>query len=572
MKLYKCKEKNTTSAKARYSLLYFMKLYWRNSNKTTLIFLILTLFVVSSIQVFSMVALNKWQNYFFDALQTYNANRLIHAFILFFVIALVFSIAVALISYLSGLISLKWRKQLTEHFSKAWLSQHNYHRLQANKKIDNPEQRISDDMANLPSLTVQIAVQVFQALLTLVSFSLILWKLSEQWAMNISGTLYHLPGVYFYSTIIYALIFNILIFTIGHKLINLNYTNQAFTANFRFNMSLVREHSDHVGLQKLEKYYSRKLSHNFSKIFFNSLSILKLDRWISFSRNIYMICTMPILLLIALPAYFVGHLSIGYIMQVGTAGASLNAAFAVLILAYENIAQLRAAHLRVSELESELTMLNKASHKQQKSILLQEEPVISLSNATLYSSEAQPLLTIGQLMLTPEKNHLIIGDNNPAKLALLRSLAGHHHDFTGNLQLPKDFDYSFIAQTIFLPDDKLLNILYLHNEEEPNIDLAADALTRVGLAHFVPELTQKKAWQKLLSTSEKQQLALAQAILKQPTYLFVDGTHLLNDDIVSTSFTKIIKENFILTTVIVIANKVQEGDLFDEIINIDKLA
>ncbi|MBY0544116.1 MAG: hypothetical protein K2Q14_01035, partial [Gammaproteobacteria bacterium] len=323
---------NTINDKPRFGLWYFFKSYWANTPRARNILLVVLMAATGALQIFSLVAINDWQNIFFDALQAYETSKVAMLVLAFVVISLIISGGFALNNYFAGLFSLKWRIHLTKQIKQQWLSHSHYDRLQQQANIDNPEQRISDDLNLLPQLTIIIANQVFQSVITLGAFSFQLWTLSKQWDIKLNGQMVHFPGIYLWATLFYSLFFNLVIFKFGHNLINLNYFNQKLTANFRYIMSLIREHSRKIVLQQFAPYHEEKTTADFSSIVKNSLAILRLDRLIAFVRQYCMNSAGMTIQLVALPAYFNNHLQIGYLMQTGGAAFYFINALAVLIL------------------------------------------------------------------------------------------------------------------------------------------------------------------------------------------------------------------------------------------------
>jgi putative ATP-binding cassette transporter len=247
---------------------------------------------------------------------------------------------------------------LTHKLKTTWLTQARCLKLKKLTEIDNPEQRISDDLNLMPQLSLKIANNLCQAVITLIIFGSELWILSKQWGMYFHGHIVTIPGVYLWSTLVYAVFFNILVFTLGHRLIVLNYMNQRLNATFRCMMSLIREHSHEIVSQKTEIHHGKETDETFHGIVANAFAMLKVDRTIQFVRQISINSGGFFILAIALSAYFTYHLQLGYLMQVNGAALFFIKGLSVLIDAYEDIAQLRASVQRVGELVTSLDALD----------------------------------------------------------------------------------------------------------------------------------------------------------------------------------------------------------------------
>lgn len=331
-----------------------LKNYWQNSSTIINLLLIMVITVTGTLQVCALFAFNDWNKVFFDAIQMYDTSSFFRLSVYFAIIVLTISVSIASNNYFVGIFSLKWRVYLTHSLKNAWLTEQRCLRLQQLTHIDNPEQRIADDLNLMPQLSLKIANNLFQAAITLLIFGYELWVLSEQWGMLYRGHMLAIPGIYLWVTLVYAAFFNMLVFKMGHKLIGLNYLNQKLTATFRCMMTLIREHSQPIALHKQEPYHQEATNKAFQGIVANTLAILRVDRLVQFIRQLSINSCSLFIFVIALPPYFIYHLQIGYLMQVNGAALFFIKGLSVLIDAYEDIAALRASEQRVTELISTL--------------------------------------------------------------------------------------------------------------------------------------------------------------------------------------------------------------------------
>ena len=126
------------------------------------------------------VLYNDWNGRFFNALQAVNKAAIFGE--LFYFIGLAAAIIILLVwaGYIKDRLMLALRRDLTEVFFKRWLSPQSAHFLlrESGKEPDNPDQRIAEDVRLVVSLSVSLAVSLYDSLLTVGSFSVILWQLS----------------------------------------------------------------------------------------------------------------------------------------------------------------------------------------------------------------------------------------------------------------------------------------------------------------------------------------------------------------------------------------------------------
>lgn len=343
--------------KLSFHLARLFKHYWHHTSRFINILFMAIIAITGALQVYALLALNDWNKSFFNAIQAYDTSRFFTLSLRFTLIVLTISASIALNNYFVGVLGLKWRIFLTHKLKALWLTQLKHLHLHPLTDVDNPEQRISDDLNLVPQLSLKIVNNLFQAMITIVIFGSELWLLSKQWGMHYHDRMITLPGMYLWSALCYALMFNVVVFTLGHKLIRLNYLNQKLTATFRYMMSLIRSQSSLIVAQALERHHHEVTNKTFDDIITNALAMLRVDRLIQFIRQLSMNAGSLFIFAIALPAYFAYHLQIGYLMQVSGAALFFIKGLSVLMDAYDDIAQLRASLQRVSELSAGLEKL-----------------------------------------------------------------------------------------------------------------------------------------------------------------------------------------------------------------------
>ena len=150
--------------------------------------------------------------------------------------------------YVRQILEIKWRNWMTDKYLDRWLGHQTYYRLQVagQDDMDNPDQRIADDVNSFVNLTLGLFVGVLKQATSLVAFVVILWNLSGSLDIPLGDTVLSVPGYMVFVTLIYSVVGTWLAHKVGRKLIRLNYDQQRFEADFRFSMVRVRENSESV--------------------------------------------------------------------------------------------------------------------------------------------------------------------------------------------------------------------------------------------------------------------------------------------------------------------------------------
>lgn len=104
--------------------------YWFSEERWSARGLLLAVIALNLGIVYINVLLNKWNNTFYDALQARNYTIFLHQLIRFSWLAGVFIVFAVYQFYLNQMLQIRWRRWLTEHFLRAWLTDDAYYRMQ----------------------------------------------------------------------------------------------------------------------------------------------------------------------------------------------------------------------------------------------------------------------------------------------------------------------------------------------------------------------------------------------------------------------------------------------------------
>lgn len=138
--------------------------------------------------VYVNVLLNLWQNEFYNALQNLDMGAFYRLLAYFTLLAGVFIVFAVYSLYLNQMLQIRWRRWLTDKYLAEWIASRAYYRMQlTDRGTDNPDQRIADDLAMFVDRTLNLALGLLSAVVTLASFVHILWGLSGALAFSLAG-------------------------------------------------------------------------------------------------------------------------------------------------------------------------------------------------------------------------------------------------------------------------------------------------------------------------------------------------------------------------------------------------
>src|SRR6476660_8385408 len=168
------------------------------------------------------VLLNSWNNAFYNALQDKDWDAFVYQLGYFCVLATAFILLAVYQLYLNQWLQIRWRRWLTETYLDRWLASANHYRMQLlGDAADNPDQRIAEDIQQFVDRTLQIGIGLLSSIVTLGSFVVILWGLSNEAPLMLFGSAMPIPGYLVWAALVYALVGTVLTHLIGRKLVGL---------------------------------------------------------------------------------------------------------------------------------------------------------------------------------------------------------------------------------------------------------------------------------------------------------------------------------------------------------------
>src|SRR5574340_1278276 len=238
--------------------------------------------------VYVSVLINKWQNDFYNALQNKDMATFYRLLLHFSLLAAAFIITAVYQLYLNQMLQIRWRRWLTEKYLAEWIGNRTYYRMQlTDRGTDNPDQRISEDLALFVDRTLNLTLGFVSAVVSLLSFVAILWGLSGRFEFMLGSTQVRIEGYMVWAALLYAIAGTWITHRIGRPLIALNFGQQKFEANFRFSLVRFRENSESIAIYGGEANEMRRLRRRFLDVFNNWWEIMKRQKKLTWFRSGY---------------------------------------------------------------------------------------------------------------------------------------------------------------------------------------------------------------------------------------------------------------------------------------------
>lgn len=467
---------------------------------------------------------NDWNGRFFDALQKVDQEGIYRE--LFYFIGLAAAIIVLLVwaGYLKDRLILALRRDVTEIFFARWLSSRSAHYLlrESGKEPDNPDQRITEDVRSLTSLAVNLFISLFDSVLTIGSFSLILWNLSG--SITLFGIT--IPGYMFWVCLIYTAVATFFTHLIGRKLKGFNMEAQHMEANLRSALMEKRRNGAAIAGSHAEAAGERGLRDRFSDLLQVLIALIKKQRDLDlFTVGIGQFTHLaPIFF--SLPSFFSGAIQLGGVMQIRGAFNDVARSLSWIIFAYDDLAKLSAAYERLRRLEQGIRDADEAAEKlsSERKMLPEGSPEVMHADIILNIPEGNQgkfrALPV-DLSLKPGTLAFATGPSGIGKSTLLKVLAGFSGTFTG--EIASRGTIVWIPQKPYLMRGTLRSALAYPRDPSSLSDREAkELLSLARLDHLADQLDRNADWANALSGGEQQRIVLLRAVRLKPDILLMD--------------------------------------------------
>ncbi len=496
------------------------KPYFTSEDKWAGLGLIAILIGINLGLVYLSVVFNEWNNLFYTALQDKDWPVFIHQLLRFCWLAALFIAAAVYQLYLNQMLQIRWRQWLTRRYLDAWLDRRAYYRMQiSNGKTDNPDQRLADDLRLFVGQTLGLSLGLLSAVVTLLSFLGILWGLSGSFSVTLLGHALVVPGYMVWFALGYALVGTWLTNFIGRKLIRLNFDQQRYEADFRFNLVRVRENADAIALDAGEASEKQNLLARFNAVVGNWWGIMRAQKNLTWFTSGYNQIAIVFPFLVASPRYFSGALQLGGLMQTASAFGQVQTSLSFIITSYADLAEWTAVVDRLSQFRNAA----EAEIPEGIRVMPSESDGVVLDGIEVALPSAAPLLSADRLRFEPGRSVLISGPSGSGKSTLFRVIAGIWPYGSGTVRVPDGERLMFLPQRPYLPVGALRDVLtYPRASAGMDDHRLTEVLRLCELPDLAGRLDESRHWALSLSPGEQQRLAFARALLQKPDWLFVD--------------------------------------------------
>jgi putative ATP-binding cassette transporter len=508
--------------------------------------------------VYINVLLNQWNNTFYNALQDKDYTVFIHQIIRFSWLAGLYIVVAVYQLYLNQMLQIRWRRWLTERYLGAWLTDGAYYRMQlVAGETDNPDQRIAEDVRLLISGALTLTIGGMRALVTLISFVVILWGLSGPLTVPLGTFSITLPGYMVWAALLYAIVGTWLTDWIGRPLVRLNFDQQRYEADFRFGLVRFRENTEGVALYRGEADELRGFRERFGAVVRNWWAIMRQQKRLTWFTAGYAQAAIIFPFVVAAPRYFRGDIPLGGLVQTATAFSQVQDALSFIVSSYTEIAEWRSVVERLVGFEHALERVRSQAATDGGIRRADGDAArLAVQGVELDLPSGQPLITGANFSLARGDTALLGGPSGAGKSTLIRAIAGIWPFGRGDIRVPHDARILFLPQKPYLPIGTLREVVsYPMPAGGVDDTTLRETLEAVGLPELAGRLDEAGHWALQLSPGEQQRIAFARALVQRPDWLFLDEATSAVDEATEARLYRLVRERLVGTTVFSVGHR-----------------
>jgi putative ATP-binding cassette transporter len=496
--------------------------------------LLVAIVALNLVGVYLNVVYTFWYRVAYNALQDKNASafwssmftyRVVPGFPFFvpgFVeIAFLTILAGVYAFYLGQMLQIRWRRWMTSRFIADWLDRQAFYHIslaaRAGTPLDNPDQRIADDIDAFVQSNLSLGISMISNIVTLFSFIGVLWFIGPP--LHVGGVV--IQGYMVWVAILYSIVGTYVTQLIGRRLVPLTFQQQQVEADFRFGLIRVRENTEQIALCRGEREESAGLAERFTAIYDNWWRIMRRTKTLNFFTIGFTEVAIIFPLIVAAPGYFSGIFTLGVLLQIGQIFGNVQGALSWFVSSYPDLVAWRATVQRLDGFDRAVRQARAATAAAEL-VSTSGDGALELDRVIVDLPDGRPLFDQERLEIPAGPPLAISGPSGIGKSTFFRVLAGIWPYARGRIARPAG-RLMFVPQRPYVPLGSLKRaVVYPHHETDVPDAAVIAALTDVGLAALSARLGEVDNWTLRLSGGEQQRLALARALIEAPDWLFLD--------------------------------------------------
>lgn len=534
--------------------------FWRRGGPPAAWPMVMALVVIVVASLALDLVVNRWNKWFFDALEQKNAAEVLRQALIYVPLAAA-SVAMAVTNvYFRMTTQRLWRSWMNAHVLDRWLAHGRYYQLNLVRgDHQNPEYRIAEDLRIATDAPVDFAVGLLAAVLSASAFVVVLWTVGGSLSVSVAGLDITIPGFLVIGAIVYALLGSLSMVLVGRGFVAVAERKNQAEAEYRYVLQRVRENGESIALLGGEKEERAGLDRSLSGVLrqWRELCFQHMRTTAVSHISGLVVWTVPVLL--AAPKYLEGSMTLGAVMQATSAFVIVQRAFGWIVDNYPRFADWTASAQRVASLLVSLDDLTGAEESGADHIGrgVSAEASLRLRNLSVKLDDGTSVVNDTDVTIAPGERVLVVGESGTGKSTLVRAIAGLWPWGQGEVLFAPGSRLFLLPQRPYIPVGTLRRAAtYPTAADVVDAHLVEELLEAVGLGYLVKHCDEPDvAWDHVLSGGEKQRLSFARLLIHRPSIAVIDEATSALDRASQENMMKLVVERLPQTTLISVGHR-----------------
>ena len=461
---------------------------------------------------------------------------------------------------------IRWRTIMTRALLQRWMLDNRFYYLQRLESVDNPEQRIQEDLFLIAEQITTLAPSLLTGMATLTFSAGLLWTLSYPLPLHGFGLSLTIPKAMLTAAMLLGIVWTVGAHYVGRAITRIEVARQRLEADFRFGIGQVRENGEAIAFERGARREQSRLLDLFNLICVNwrSFTIAQL-RLTVFNILVGSISVRLLPIAMSVPYILSGRMTVGKLTIVTQTFAMVVSALTFAAAYYAQIAALRAAVARLQLFEHELDRpLTRGL------IVTRDDTLVALRDVVLKRPDGKKLLEIDDLTVRKGDRILVRGRSGIGKSTVLRAIAGLWGYGSGTVSAPAPTRMQFLPQHSFMPNGTLAELLTYPELPVPaNRPHYVAMLERLSLPELADRLDESAQWSQILSPGEQQRIGLARVLLRRPEFVFLDEATSALDIELETDAYRALREMLPNAAIVSVAHRPTVAPYHSRVIDIE---
>ena len=548
--------------------------YWKDGGRLAWL-LTGVLLVIILLSLATSYGMNVWNRAIFDALQNRDGATVLWLSMLY-VLLLVASVVVAIALVFARMtMQRRWRAWLSNHLLDRWLHHGRYYQLNLiSGDHQNPEYRIADDIRVATEAPIDFATGVLTAVLSAITFIVVLWTIGGALTVEIGGNRITIPGFLVIAAVLYAVIASASMVLIGRRFVTVSENKNQSEAEFRYVLTRLRENGESIAVLGGEEEERSSVDKALTKVLrsWRDICIQTMRTTTVSQTSGYVSGVLPILL--CAPKFLDGSMTLGEVMQAASAFTIVQTAFNWLVDNYPRLADWTASASRVATLMISLDGLERAeggegfAHIERGNA---KGAALRLRDLSVTLDDGTAVVKDAEVAIAPGERVLVAGKSGTGKSTLVRAISGLWPWGEGTVQVQKGAKIFLMPQKAYVPTGTLHRAAtYPAPPEEKSEEEVAEVLKKVGLKHLTDRIEEEAPWDQTLSGGEKQRLAFARIMLHKPDIIVLDEATSALDPDSQDKLMKLLADELKATTIVSVGHRPELEQFHDRKITLER--